>query len=207
MSATSTRRPSASCPRTVPPVYSLRRERTTKRRGELAELVFQLIATRMGFAVCKPYGDSERYDFILDARQPGPCQSVCHPERGDFCRVEGTERPARKRRAVCDAQNARLGRIRCPRPSLWRVQVKASTHIVGGFYRVHASHRRGNRDIPYQPREIDFIAAYIIPEDTWYIIPIRAVGATHLLFRRKEDRRPSLYAKYKEAWHLLRPKL
>lgn len=165
----STRRPPASRPRTVPPVHSLRRELTTKRRGELAELVFQLIATRMGFAVCKPYGDSERYDFILDARQP-------HPE------------------------------LRTP-SLLWRVQVKASSHIAGGFYRVKASHRRGNSDIAYKPGEIDFIAAYIIPDDSWYIVPIRAVGATHLLFRRKEDSRPSLYGKYKEAWHLLRPKL
>jgi hypothetical protein len=43
------------------------REITTKRRGELAEMAFHLKATRMGFRVFKPYGDSERYDFILDS--------------------------------------------------------------------------------------------------------------------------------------------
>jgi hypothetical protein len=43
------------------------REITTKRRGELAEMAFHLKATQMGFRVFKPYGDSERYDFILDS--------------------------------------------------------------------------------------------------------------------------------------------
>ena len=43
------------------------RELTTKRRGELAEMAFHLKATQMEFRVFKPYGDSERYDFILDS--------------------------------------------------------------------------------------------------------------------------------------------
>lgn len=165
----STRRPPASRSRTVPPVYSLRRERNTKRRGELAELVFLLIATRMGFAVSKPYGDNERYDFILDARLPHP-----------------------------GFRSAGL---------LWRIQVKASTQLLNGFYRVNSHRRTGGRAVPYRPGEIDFIAAYIIPEDTWYIIPLHAVRGTSLLLRRKKDRHPGLYDQYREAWHLLRPKL
>jgi hypothetical protein len=32
----------------------------------LAELAFVYKAASLGFAVAKPYGDSERYDFILD---------------------------------------------------------------------------------------------------------------------------------------------
>jgi hypothetical protein len=48
--------------------------------------------------------------------------------------------------------------------------------------------------------------AYIIPEDTWYVIPIEAVRGTSLLFRRKRDRKPGLYDEYKEAWHSLRPR-
>jgi hypothetical protein len=42
-------------------------ERNTKRRGELAELAFAHRASAMGFKVSKPYGDSERYDFIVDS--------------------------------------------------------------------------------------------------------------------------------------------
>jgi hypothetical protein len=38
-----------------------------KRAGELSEAAFVLKASEMGFLVAKPWGDSERYDFILDA--------------------------------------------------------------------------------------------------------------------------------------------
>lgn len=41
--------------------------RTTKRRGELAELAFMYKAASLGFGVAKPYGDSDHYDFILDS--------------------------------------------------------------------------------------------------------------------------------------------
>src|SRR5690242_6769882 len=45
----------------------VRRRRTHKDEGELAELAFLHKAARLGFGVAKPYGDSERYDFILDS--------------------------------------------------------------------------------------------------------------------------------------------
>jgi hypothetical protein len=44
-----------------------RRHPNTKRTGELAEAAFVVKAAGLGFAVSKPWGDSERYDFILDA--------------------------------------------------------------------------------------------------------------------------------------------
>src|SRR3954462_2422484 len=44
-----------------------RRHPNTKRTGELAEAAFVDKAAGLGFAVSKPWGDSERYDFILDA--------------------------------------------------------------------------------------------------------------------------------------------
>jgi hypothetical protein len=92
-----------------------------------------------------------------------------------------------------------------PRP-LWRVQVKCSTQLLNGLYRINAHRRTNGRAVPYLPSEIDFFAAYIIPEDTWYIIPLRAIRLrTSLLFRRKRDRKPGLYDSYREAWHLLRP--
>jgi PD-(D/E)XK endonuclease len=39
----------------------------TKRRGEVSELAFFYKAASLGFGVAKPWGDSERYDFILDS--------------------------------------------------------------------------------------------------------------------------------------------
>jgi PD-(D/E)XK endonuclease len=40
--------------------------RNTKRTGELSEAAFLLKAETLGFHLAKPWGDSERYDFILD---------------------------------------------------------------------------------------------------------------------------------------------
>jgi hypothetical protein len=37
-----------------------------KQRGELSELAFIYKATGLGFHVSKPYGDSSRYDFIVE---------------------------------------------------------------------------------------------------------------------------------------------
>ena len=43
-----------------------KRRMAPKRKGELAELRFWTEATRRGMTVAKPYGDSARYDFIVD---------------------------------------------------------------------------------------------------------------------------------------------
>ena len=44
-----------------------RKHPNTKRTGELAEAAFVVKAATLGYAVSKPWGDSERYDFILDS--------------------------------------------------------------------------------------------------------------------------------------------
>ena len=48
---------------------------TSKQRGELAEMMFMVKAAQKGFATAKPYGDSRRYDFVLDVgRGCGGCR-------------------------------------------------------------------------------------------------------------------------------------
>jgi hypothetical protein len=138
------------------------RELTTKRRGELAELAFTYKAATMGFGVAKPYGDSERYDFVLDVG-------------GRFVRV----------------------------------QVKSSTTLLNGLYHINCHRRAGGRAVPYSPSEIDFLVAYIIPEDAWFILPIAlVVHRTSLLFNPKGYvRGDGLFGSYREAWHLLRQPL
>lgn len=39
---------------------------TTKRRGEIAEAAFLHKAASLGFSVAKPWGESDRYDFMVD---------------------------------------------------------------------------------------------------------------------------------------------
>ena len=41
--------------------------RNSKRTGELSEAAFLHKAVELGFRVTKPWGDSERYDFVLDS--------------------------------------------------------------------------------------------------------------------------------------------
>ena len=48
------------------PATNIRHSRPPKRRGEEGELAFMRRAIAEGFAVAKPWGDSERYDVILD---------------------------------------------------------------------------------------------------------------------------------------------
>ena len=235
---------------TKPALYTAsQRELTTKRRGELAELAFTLKAASLGFGVSKPFGDSERYDAIIDARQLNP-RRRCHPD----CPLLQALRSGSKatRNALSAADHAETSpvptahvataasavprseasgplpkptldcpalkslrtparRLRwCPPqplPPIWRVQVKCSTQLNDGLYHLNAHRRTGGRAVPYLPGEIDFLAAYIIPEDTWYILPLEAfLGSTSLLFRRRADPKPGLYDAYREAWHLLRPK-
>jgi hypothetical protein len=86
-------------------------ELTTKRRGELSELAFVFKAASLGFHVSNPYGDSERYDFILDAGH-----------------------------------------------RLWRIQIKSTTTLMCGLYRINSRLRpaskrvRGSESSLDQPR-------------------------------------------------------
>ena len=98
--------------------------RDTKRRGEIGEAAFLAKASSMGWGVAKPWGDSDRYDLIVD---------------------------------VC-------GR-------LLKVQVKSAHRVCaqpGGGYHIRAHpHQR----VSYRDDEIDFLVAYIVPEDIWYVFP------------------------------------
>ena len=149
----------------VPKQTPFERERTTKRRGEISELAFALAAARQGFGISRPYGDSERYDIILD---PSHLEPNAHPR-------------------------------------LVRVQVKSSTQLQYGLYRVNAHRCINGRAVPYTLAEIDFFAAYVIPEDSWFIFPLTHIlGATAVTLSPKRRRKPHINNPYREAWHLLR---
>ena len=63
-------------------------------------------------------------------------------------------------------------------PGFWRVQVKLTTHRVGSRYRLAV---KGPRHPAYTKKEIDFLDAYVMPANVWYVIPIEAfVGRTAL---------------------------
>ena len=41
----------------------------SKRKGEMAELLFALKAISMGFSVSKPFGDSDPYDLVVESQR------------------------------------------------------------------------------------------------------------------------------------------
>ena len=53
--------------------------------------------------------------------------------------------------------------------------------------------------------EVDVIAAYLIPKDLWYIVPIEACTGKGLWFFPDGSRKGSRFEKYREAWDYLRP--
>src|SRR6201988_4087434 len=70
--------PSGTYPNQIPLFRAGQRELVTKRRGELAELAFTLKAASLGFAVSKPFGDSEGSALILAPPQsPPPRKTRC----------------------------------------------------------------------------------------------------------------------------------
>jgi hypothetical protein len=86
------------------------------------------------------------------------------------------------------------------RPDLLRIQIKSTRcRHSAGAYKCHID----SNGVPYGLHDLDFIAAYVIPVKLWYIIPLAAThGQSEVLLA--PNRPKSKYAKFKEAWHLLR---
>jgi hypothetical protein len=49
---------------------------------------------------------------------------------------------------------------------------------------------------------------YLVPEDAWYVIPIRALGNRYCLYFHPNGRRREMYQyeQYREAWWLMKAK-
>lgn len=58
---------------------------------------------------------------------------------------------------------------------------------------------------PYPPGSFDFVAAYVIPEDVWYIIPEKEIrGLKSISLCTSGPGAEMKYEQYREAWGLLR---
>ena len=80
-----------------------------------------------------------------------------------------------------------------------RVQVKSTMFVDRGGYSCTVRGSKG----PYEGDVFDFIAAYLIPEDIWYIIPaekIKGQGSIALYPRLERAK----YEICREAWNLFR---
>lgn len=81
-----------------------------------------------------------------------------------------------------------------------RVQVKSTmcAKPEGGYSCVLKDSKGKYRGNPF-----DYLAAYVIPDDTWFIVPGRKIrNLTNISLYPDSER--AKYTRYKEAWHLLR---
>ena len=78
---------------------------------------------------------------------------------------------------------------------LWRVQVKSSRHFDGSRYIVKLKGAAA-----YTADEIDFIVAYIVPENLWYVIPISVAALRGQMYVSPHGTRHFRHEKYREAW-------
>ena len=88
------------------------------------------------------------------------------------------------------------------RSRLTRIQVKSVSRLDGDSFRITVSHG-GGRKRGYQSRDVDFIAAYVIPCDVWYLIPVRTISGLksirlcpHRFSRRRHEQ-------FRNRWDLL----
>jgi len=134
--------------------------KNTKITGERSEAAFLARAIDMGFGIAKPWGDSRRYDFILDN---GEC--------------------------------------------LHRIQVKCTECIRARAYETRATYTTGKGRAVYTKKDIDFIAAHVVPLDLWYIIPVEVCEPAPMLrFYPHRQARIMRLEPYREAWNLILPR-
>jgi hypothetical protein len=133
--------------------------KNTKVTGERSEAGFLYRASNpaFNFGIAKPWGDSRRYDFILDNGH-----------------------------------------------RLHRVQVKCTESIRARAYETRATYTTGKGRAVYTKKDIDFIAAHVVPLDIWYIIPVEiCTPAPMLRFYPHRQAKKMRLEPYREAWHLL----
>jgi len=90
------------------------------------------------------------------------------------------------------------------RRHLLRVQVKSSVVPCSkGRYHINLGRGSGSK-IPYTKQDIDFFAIHLVPEDTWYILPVEAAaGRVGLTVPKLGHHTGTQCEQYLEAWALM----
>lgn len=91
--------------------------------------------------------------------------------------------------------------------TFWRVQVKSvlAKPPSRNYYRIKTSGGTGTRGLtPYSATEIDFLVAYIFPENLWYVFPASLIEGRKTICVSPRSNR-SRFEQYREAWKLMKP--
>jgi hypothetical protein len=84
---------------------------------------------------------------------------------------------------------------------LSRVQVKSVAAEQQNCFHITLGHGLNKRG--YASSELDLMAAYVIPCDAWYLIPLAAIGRIRALWFSPHRPSRRKFELYREAWHLL----
>jgi len=91
----------------------------------------------------------------------------------------------------------------------WRVQVKSTSYAEAdrSGYVVNAWHNCKGRNVTgYKTEEIDFLAAYLVPVNTWYIVPVNQLASLRSLRLYPAGCKwGGCFEAFREAWHLMAP--
>tara|TARA_R110000751_G_scaffold175607_1_gene281705 strand:- start:5 stop:427 length:423 start_codon:yes stop_codon:yes gene_type:complete len=84
-----------------------------------------------------------------------------------------------------------------------RVQVKGTSVKIKDKpgYKIVAAHGSAIKT-PINPDEVDVLAAYVEPEDVWYVIPIRKLGGGISVYLNPNTKLNGRYDVWKEAWNV-----
>jgi PD-(D/E)XK endonuclease len=84
-------------------------------------------------------------------------------------------------------------------PQCWRVQVKSANEPGETGYFIRA----GNTKAVYTKQQIDFLVAYIVPVNAWYVIPVEALNGKASAWFSPRPGSKSRFERYREAWCLM----
>ena len=84
-----------------------------------------------------------------------------------------------------------------------RVQVKGTGNHIKNKpgYKVIAASGNATKP-PIHPDEVDVLAAYVEPEDTWYVIPVVKLKGNVSVYLNPNTKRNGRYEVWKEAWNV-----
>jgi len=89
--------------------------------------------------------------------------------------------------------------------NLWKVQVKSTATLqnVGNKKNVYRVLPRHGREHTKYEGGFDFLACYVAPEDTWYLIPFSHInGGSICLYPHRSTGKETMYEVYKENWKI-----
>jgi hypothetical protein len=90
-------------------------------------------------------------------------------------------------------------------PRIWKVQVRSASSLTrGGSFPIITRTSDKGRLRPYKRNEIDFLVAYIVPCDAWYVIPFAAIRRKRGITLSPHRKSRGKFEKYREAWYLMK---